>query len=196
MESFPFFGISIRFCNQIVNACLWYKQVNRIRPFAIVRSRRHIEMFPTKVSSKSRDTFKIHFRKQEGFSRQVNSINTQRKAFQVTMIHANRYWFAGIDILRRQTQPRQQDFTFFILQSIDSVVLRISLDSLPKQSQSFCRIIISKHPARQTQIHLRTYIQVTILLHPFTELFIVGLRICIKSSQEPCRAHTLYLIYM
>ena len=58
-------GISIRFCNQEVYTSLRYDQVYRIRPFTIVGCRRDIKMFPTKVSSKSRDTFKIHFREQE-----------------------------------------------------------------------------------------------------------------------------------
>ena len=77
LKAFSLLRISIRFCNQEVYTSLRYDQVNRIRPFTIVGCRRNIEMFPTKVSSKSFDTFKTHFRKQERFCRQVYPIDTQ-----------------------------------------------------------------------------------------------------------------------
>ena len=192
----PYFGIPMSVgCSQnVIKSQSQAIKGYRILTHLIVGSSRKVEMLITNQGAVFTDCLgKRGFSQRRRFHRKVHPIYLQPDAREVGMARLYPYRTFGINGSQLQLQLRIQNLPFLVLQGIDAVVMRISADSLLKQGQTFLRLQL--HPdIGQSKIHLGTHFEVGILLYPLTELLLVGLRIGIEGSQEPCRTHAFSLI--
>ena len=179
----------------IIKSCLQAFERNRILSDLIIRCARKFHGLLTNQSAIFRNRLYIHLAKRCRFHRKIYPIELEQNARQVTISNLNLHRTSRISFIHHEAQHRRKEVAFLIFQHIDTIVTGITGNGFTEQSQTF-HLFQTGNPVHQMQINLRTNVQVAILLHPFAKLLFIGLRIGIKSRQEPCRTHALYLIYM